>query len=99
MKNSCYKFYCLLISFFFISGCASLPIVNYARSGHIGIFNPIGFFIGCGLAWYCWVEAKRKNRNEWLWLILGILFGFIPLFVLVYLKDLPKEKQVQDDSR
>ena len=98
MKNSCYKFYTLIVSLSFISGCASAPIVNYARSGNLGIINPIGFIIGSCLAWYCWVEAKRKNRNEWLWLILGILFGFIPLFILVYLKDLPDEKQAQDDA-
>ena len=80
-----------------MSGCASGSIIHYSRSGSLGIINPIGFIIGCCLAWYCWVEAKRKNRNEWIWLILGILFGFLPLFILVYLKDLPSGENYQGD--
>jgi hypothetical protein len=67
--------------------------VNYARTGGIGIINPVGLIIGLGIVWYCWVEAKHKNRNQWTWLILGLIFGFIALLVLVYLKDLPADKE------
>lgn len=72
-----------------LSGCASGAILNSIRSEGIGILNPFGLLVGLGIVWYCWVEAKRKNRNTWTWLILGFILGFFALLVLVYLKDLP----------
>jgi competence ComEA-like helix-hairpin-helix protein len=34
----------------------------------------------------CYFIAKKKNRRGWLWLILGFLFGYFALGVLVFLK-------------
>jgi RsiW-degrading membrane proteinase PrsW (M82 family) len=76
-----------------LSGCASGAIINSIRSEGIGILNPFGLIVGLGIVWYCWIEAKRKNRNIWTWLILGFIFGFFALLVLVYLKDLPATSQ------
>ena len=76
-----------------LTGCASGAILNSIRSEGIGILNPFGLVVGLGIVWYCWVEAKRKNRNTWTWLILGFIFGFFALLVLVYLKDLPLVSQ------
>ena len=84
----------LLLSTWFVSGCASVGLINLARTGEIGIINPLGVIIGLGIMWYCWTEAKRKNRNPWVWLLLGFLFGLIPFAVLVYLKDLPANQSV-----
>jgi RsiW-degrading membrane proteinase PrsW (M82 family) len=47
------------------------------------------FLVGCGIIWYCWTQAKEKNRNPWLWAALSFILGFLPLLVLVYLKKLP----------
>ena len=82
-----------------LSGCASASIANFVRSESIGIINPIGLIIGFGIVWYCWVEAKQKNRNTWTWLILGLIFGFFALLVLVYLKDLPVEKKAETQGQ
>ena len=81
------------LSVFLISGCAGASIANFARTGGIGIINPVGLIIGFGIVWYCWVEAEHKNRNPWTWLILGVIFGFFALLVLVYLNDLPADKK------
>ena len=70
-------------------GCASAALLNSIRSESLGILNPFGLIVGLGIVWYCWVEAKQKNRNTWTWLILGFVLGFFALLVLVYLKDLP----------
>ena len=72
-----------------LSGCASGTLINSLTSASFGILNPFGLIVGLGIVWYCWVEAKRKNRNTWTWLILGFIFGFFALLVLVYIKDLP----------
>ena len=72
-----------------LSGCASGAVINSIRSESFGILNPFGLIVGLGIVWYCWVEAKQKNRNTWSWLILGFIFGFFALLVLVYIKDLP----------
>lgn len=76
-----------------LSGCASGAVLNSIRSESLGILNPFALIVGLGIVWYCWVEAKRKNRNTWTWLILGFVFGFFALLVLVYLKDLPAATQ------
>jgi RsiW-degrading membrane proteinase PrsW (M82 family) len=76
-----------------LSGCASAAVINSIRSESIGILNPFGLIVGLGIVWYCWVEAKRKNRNAWTWLIFGFIFGFFALLVLVYVKDLPAAAQ------
>jgi len=83
---------------FFLSGCASGAIINSIRSENIGILNPFGLIVGLGIVWYCWVEAKQKNRNTWTWLILGLIFGFFALLVLVYLKDLPAVSRGTDTN-
>jgi RsiW-degrading membrane proteinase PrsW (M82 family) len=81
------------LSLLLLSGCASASIANYVRTGNIGFINPVGLIIGFGIVWYCWVEAKHKNRNPWTWLTLGLIFGFFALLVLVYLSDLPASKE------
>ena len=81
------------LSILLLSGCASASFVNYVRTGNIGIINPVGLIIGLGIVWYCWFEAKHKNRNPWTWLTLGLFFGFFALLVLVYLSDLPAAKE------
>ena len=82
-----------ILSSLLLSGCASASFANYVRTGNIGIINPVGLIIGFGIVWYCWVEAKHKNRNPWAWLTLGLIFGFFALLVLVYLSDLPADKE------
>ena len=82
-----------------LSGCASGAILNSIRSESLGILNPFGLIVGLGIVWYCWVEAKRKNRNTWTWLFLGFIFGFFALLVLVYLKDLPATPQETHNKR
>jgi RsiW-degrading membrane proteinase PrsW (M82 family) len=94
MRNrQIYRAVGLIFSILVLTGCASGAILNSIRTESIGILNPFGLIVGLGIVWYCWVEAKRKNRNTWTWLILGIIFGFFALLVLVYLKDLPSSSQ------
>jgi len=81
------------LSLLLLSGCASASFVNYVRTRNIGIINPVGLIIGFGIVWYCWVEAKHKNRNPWTWLTLGLIFGFFALLLLVYLSDLPADQE------
>ena len=76
-----------------LSGCSSASVINSIRTESLGILNPFGLIVGLCIVWYCWVEAKRKNRNTWTWLILGFIFGFFALLVLVYTKDLPAAAQ------
>ena len=83
-----------IIALLFLSGCAGASVLNLIRSETIGILNPIGLIIGFGIMWYCWVEAKQKNRNPWTWLFLGLIFGFIALLILVYQKKLPAKEMV-----
>ncbi len=82
----------LLLGVLIINGCSSMALYDFARGGEIGLIKPFALIIGLGIMWYCWVEAKRKNRNPWIWLLSGFLFGLIGLLVLVYLKDLPAAK-------
>lgn len=71
------------------TGCASKPLYDFAVGGGYGGLNLISLAIGLGIAWYCWTEAKSKNRSPGLWLFFGLVFGFFALLVLVYLKKLP----------
>lgn len=75
-----------------VSGCASMPVYNAATASSIGqVINPqniMHLIVGLGIIWYCWDQARDKNRNPILWLTLGFLFGFFALLVLVYLKKL-----------
>lgn len=83
----------IIMATILLTGCASVPIYNLAKSGQIGIFNPVGLLIGVVLMYYTWVEAKKKNRNALGWLTLTFLFGLIPAVILIiYLKDLPQER-------
>lgn len=95
-KGLLFKAISILISIF-LSGCASASIISYTRSGYIGIIHPIGLIIGFGIVWYCWIEAKRKNRNYWRWMILGFVFGFWTLLILVYLKDIPADETKEQE--
>ena len=35
----------------------------------------------------CFILAKVRKRNPWLWLLLGFVFNFVPLLVLLVLPD------------
>lgn len=39
----------------------------------------------------CYVVAGQRGRNQILWGVLGLVFGFIPLIILFIMKDLSKE--------
>lgn len=41
----------------------------------------------------CFYLAKQKNRDIGLWTILGVLFGLIPLIVLIFLPVVEKGKK------
>jgi RsiW-degrading membrane proteinase PrsW (M82 family) len=84
-----------------LSGCASVPIYNMARTGNFGIINPLGLLIGIVLIYYSWIEAKKQNRNPWTWVILTFLFGLFPAVILIlFLKKVPipddKNKALKD---
>ena len=94
MKKQC-GFFIIICMAVFMTGCASMPIVRAIRQADffaVGeLLSIMTFLIGGGIMWYCWTQAKEKNRNPWIWLALGFIFGVLGLFVLVYLKKLPKK--------
>lgn len=94
MTNYTVKRLYFLFPFLFaalLQGCASASVFNIALYDQMGFIpNIFSLIVGLGIVWYCWMESMRKNRNIWIWIILGFLFGFVALFILVYLKDLPK---------
>ena len=42
----------------------------------------------------CFLFARGKKRNPWLWFLLGLFFSFVPLLVLVILPDGDVEDEV-----
>jgi len=90
--------YVLLLSAVSLSGCCgAFSTVEYAMTGEFTFPSDYDLFtlIGLGMAWYCWVEAKRMNRNKWLWSLAGLFFGLIPLAILVYSKDLSIDEKME----
>lgn len=45
----------------------------------------ISVAVWCLFGWACYSQAQKKNRNETLWAVLGVLFGIFALIVLLLL--------------
>jgi len=86
---------CLLCLPLILGGCAGAPLVSALREQNIYVvgemISMMNFLVGAGIAWYCWSQAKEKNRNPWIWSIGGGIFGLFALVILVYLKKAPKK--------
>jgi len=84
------------ITIFLLSGCAGASAYSVATTGNIG-FNPLGIIVGLVLMYYTWEEAKKQNRNRWIWITLTFLFGLIPAVILIlYLKEVPPKNNLPD---
>ena len=78
-----------------LSGCAGAPMVRALREQNIYVVGELtsimNFLVGAGIIWYCWFQAKEKNRNPWIWSLWAGVSGVIALGVLVYLKKTPEK--------
>jgi hypothetical protein len=49
------------------------------------IMELVTILIWCLFGWACYKQAQKKNRNETLWAVLGVLFGIFALAVILLL--------------
>jgi hypothetical protein len=69
-----------------MTGLASFFLQKYPSSFWVSlcVISSLSGLVGMFASWYCASTARRKNRNERLWAVMGFLFA-LPSFVIVSL--------------
>ncbi len=97
-----YKVFLIVVTMALITvlnGCAAVPVYNIVSTGDIFsilLLNGAQLLVGIVLMYYSWTEAKKQNRNHWLWLILTFFFGLLSAAILIlFLKKVPSHDTTQ----